>query len=358
MRRIKRKRDGLPQWAFRLRDPYAFLFMNYKEIFSLKNLHGAHKRIKRAKLHKREVAEFELDKANQLYILHEELIQKRYKVSTYRTFKIYEPKERKVDATPYRDRIVQNCFVENYLFPLLERRLIYDNAACRKGKGTDFARKRLREFMLDSYKKHGQKLYVLTFDIHHYFESIDHEVLENKMRGIIKDIEILAFVDSIIGSFNRKTGKGVPLGNQSSQCFALYYLDAFDRIIKERFEIKCYSRYMDDGVIIHHDKNLLIRLKEELAKELGKLKLEFNPIKTSIYPIKQGITYLGFTYRFTPSGGLIAKMAKKKKKRLLRHLKKHEVGKESLISYRNYLRMRSNNNRLVNSLNQKLKKPD
>ncbi len=320
----------------------------------MRNLYEAHKRTRRGKLHKREVAEFELDKANQLYILHEELIKKRYEVSPYRTFRIYEPKERKVDATPYRDRVVQNCFVENYLSPLLERHLIYDNAACRKGKGTDFARKRLKMFMLDSYKKHGQRLYVLTFDIHHYFESIDHDVLKSKMRRIVQDDEILSFVDSIIDSFNPDAGKGVPLGNQSSQCFALYYLDAFDRIIKERYGVKCYTRYMDDGIVIHHDKGLLVKLKESLSRELESLRLEFNPAKTSIYPIKQGITYLGFTYRFTPTGGLIAKMAKKKKRRLLRHLSRHEVGKESLISYRNYLRMRSNNNRLVNAINKKL----
>lgn len=328
--------------------------MKYEEIFSLRNLYEAHERTKRGKLHKREVAEFELDKANRLYALHEELIRKRYKVSPYRTFMIREPKERRVDATPYRDRVVQNCFVENCLSPLLERRLIHDNAACRKGKGTDFARKRLKKFMLDSRKRYGRELYVLTFDIHHYFESIDHEVLKSKMRRIVKDDEILAFADSVIDSFNPDTGKGVPLGNQSSQCFALYYLDAFDRIIKERYGIKCYSRYMDDGVVIHHDKGLLIKLKEDLSKELENLKLEFNPTKTSIYPIKQGITYLGFTYRFTPAGGLIAKMAKKKKRRLLRHLSRHEVSRESLISYRNYLRMRSNNNRLVNALNKKL----
>lgn len=34
----------------------------------------------------------------------------------------------------YEDRVVQHCLVDNYLMPLLENRLIYDNGACRKIK--------------------------------------------------------------------------------------------------------------------------------------------------------------------------------------------------------------------------------
>ena len=329
--------------------------MNYEETFTFQNLLKAHKKVKKGKLFKREVMEFELDKSANLYSLYEELNKGTYEVSPYRTFYIYEPKKRRVDATPYKDRIVQNCLVDNYLYPLLEKRIIYDNAACRKGKGTDFARKRLREFLLEEYKKNGASFYVFIFDIHHYFESIDHDVLKKKMEKLIKDGKILSFIYNIIDSFNYEIGKGIPLGNQTSQCFALYYLDKFDRIIKEKYKIKHYSRYMDDGVVFSSDKEKLIKLKEDLKKEIRDLKLEFNDSKCAIYQIKQGVTYLGFTYRFGENGKIISKVSKKKKRRLIRHLEKHALGKESLICYRNYLRMRSSNGSLINKINRLIK---
>lgn len=330
--------------------------MAYKDIFTFTNLVKAHQKVRRSKLHKKEVVEFELNKSHEIYKLYEELNKKTYQISPYRTFYIYEPKKRRVDATPYRDRVVQNCFVDNYLFPLLENRLIYDNAACRKNKGTDFARNRLKKFLLDAYKKYGLDFYVLTFDIHHYFESINHDVLKNKLSRIIKDKEIYEFVLMVIDSFNKDSNVGVPLGNQTSQCFALYYLDNFDRVIKEKYRIKYYTRYMDDGVILSSDKELLIRLNSELKHVIENLKLEFNDDKNNIYPIKQGITYLGFTYRLMNTGKIITKMAKKKKKRLIRHLNHRKLDNESLVSYRNYLKKRSSNKKLIRRINEKIVK--
>lgn len=140
--------------------------------------HKDNKKARRNKLHEREVVESELNKSYELYKLYEELNKKTCQVSPYRTFYIYESKNRKVDATPYRDRVVQNCFVDNYLFLLLENRLIYDNATCRKSKGTDFARNRLKSFLLDAYKKYGLTFYVLTSDVHHYLTTFSSSPLK------------------------------------------------------------------------------------------------------------------------------------------------------------------------------------
>ncbi len=318
----------------------------YEDIFSYHNLFEAHKKAMKGKRRKEEAMRFELSKAEELRKLHDTIQKRTYKMSPYRTFMIFEPKERRVDATSYRDRVIQNCFVDNYLSPLLERRLIYDNAACRKNKGTDFARKRLRKFLYESSRK-GNDFYVLRFDIHHYFESIDHDVLKVKMRRIIVEEEILKFVCMIIDSFSIEEDKGLPLGNRTSQLFALYYLDTFDRIIKERYSIKYYTRYMDDGVIISDDREKLKSLMLDLEKELGFLHLSFNPKKTSIYPLKNGISYLGFLYRLGKNGKIIARMERKKKKRLIRYLKRYVHSDESLLSYCSYLKMRGNENKLV-----------
>ncbi len=327
--------------------------MGYEEIFTYKNLLKAHTKTRKGKLHKEEVISFELNKAEELYKLYEELKKRTYHISPYRTFYIYEPKKRRVDATTYRDRIVQRCYIDNYLSPLLERHLIYDNAACRKDKGTDFARNRLRKFLLDEYKHHGHSFYAFSFDIHHYFESIDHEVLKKKMKRVV-DTDIYPFITMIIDSFGGD--KGLPLGNQTSQWFALFYLDAFDRIIKERFGFKHYVRYMDDGIILSSDKEALLKLKESLENELEGLKLSFNPKKCAIYPIKQGVSFLGFTYRLSKSGALISKMERKKKRRLVHYLKGYSLKKESLLCYLNYLKKRSSEHLLMGKIRKLYKK--
>ena len=195
-------------------------------------------------------------------------------------------------------------------------------------------------FLTQMYRKYGRNFYVMTLDIHSYFASIDHEVLKNKMRRIITDPEIFAFVEKVIDSYDLGGGKGVPLGNQSSQCFALYYLDGFDRVVKERFRIRCYSRYMDDAVAFSEDRRTLAALLAELKSLLRDLGLEINAERTAVVPISQGVTYLGFTYRLGLSGKLIAKTAKGKRRRLRRHLARHALKPDSLLCYRNYLRPR------------------
>ena len=318
--------------------------MKLTDIFTIKNLYEAHKRTRKGKLYKKDVISFELNKADEIYKLYESIIGKSYRVSPYNTFYIFEPKKRRVDATLYKDRVVQNCFVENYFSPLLENRLIFDNAACRKEKGTDFARVRLKKFLLEAYKKYKLNFYVLSFDIHHYFESIDHEVLKTKLSKIIEDKEIKDFLFMIIDSFNLKEGKGLPLGNQTSQWFALYYLDHLDRTVKEKYRIKYYSRYMDDGIIISNDLELLKKLNVTLKEELEEVKLTMNEKKNHISSIKQGVTYLGFTYHLNDNGKLIVKMANKKKKRLIRYLNRYDLKEESLNTYYNYLKKNSTNN--------------
>lgn len=326
-----------------------------EKIFTYKNLYAAHQKTKKGKLFKEEVASFEINASYEVGRLYEELSKGRYRLSPYRSFYIYEPKPRKVDATSYRDRVVQACLVDNYLRPLFERRLIYDNAACRERKGTDFARKRVREFLASSYKKHGRDFYVLSFDVHHYFESIDHEILKEKLRKAVKEEDVLSFLFRIIDSYSSLPGKGLPLGNQTSQWFALLYLDRLDRILKERFRLACYSRYMDDGVAFSFDRPLLEEALKAIREEASSLKLSFNTGKTSVYPIKQGVTYLGFSYRFSSTGRVLSFMASGKRKRLVRHLRRSKLSSLALLSYENYLKKRSSHHRFLLSI-RKLRK--
>lgn len=144
--------------------------MMYDDVFTFNNLYKAHLKSRLSKRNKKEVIDFELNTGSNIQKLYYELKQRKYKINNYTTFYIYEPKKRRVDALHYRDRIVQHCLCDNYLTPFLDKRLIYDNAATRINKGTDFARNRLRKFYYDFYNKNkSNKGYVLKCDIHHFF---------------------------------------------------------------------------------------------------------------------------------------------------------------------------------------------
>lgn len=233
------------------------------------------------------------------------------------------PKEREIQALSFADRVFQHLLCDTILRPYFEPRLIYDNVACRQGKGRHFALKRLEKFFHDHYKKCGANGYILKFDIRKYFPSIDHEVLKEKLSSF-PDEEVKKLLYLIIDSYAADTEKGLPMGNQSSQWFALYYLDRLDRLIKEKLRIKGYVRYMDDGVLIHESKEYLQECLRQMQKLVAEEKLEFNQ-KTQIFPVSQGVDFLGWHFYMTDTGKALRRLRTSNKKRFKRRLKAFQM---------------------------------
>ena len=297
------------------------LMYGYEQMCSFKNLYNAHLAARRGKRDKAEVIRFEMNLAENLCNLQKELTEKTYYPRGYKHFMIYEPKARSIYAPDYADRVVQHCLCDNILMPTFERRLIYDNAACRIGKGTHFSMDRLSGFMREFYQKHGTEGYFLKCDVRKYFDSISHTILKQKLSKVF-DGEIFMLLCRIIDSYETSKDAGLPLGNQASQWFALYYLDGVDRLIKERLRIKFYVRYMDDFILIHSDKNYLHNCLGEIRQlcETG-LKIELNE-KTQIFPVKNGVDYLGWHFYLTETGKVIRKLRTSNKRRLKRRMRK------------------------------------
>lgn len=322
---------------------------DYEKIYQFENLYQAHRKARRGKRSRDDVMEFELDLAYQLYKLQYLLKAEQYQPLSYKHFTIYDPKERNIDALQYRDRIVQHSLCDNVIEPYMERHLIYDNAASRKGKGTHFAMRRLSRFFRDYVKKYGTEGFILKFDIRKYYDNINHDILYRLCeKAFAQDEKLLVLIRIIIDSYGRKEGKGLPLGNQTSSWFALYYLDGLDRIIKERLQLKYYSRYMDDGIILHNDRDYLRYCLEQMTVYVEKeRKLSFNQ-KTQIVPMSQGVDYLGFHFYLTDTGKVIRKLRTSNKKRMKRKLKRfrhayregkitQEAVRRSLVSYMGHL---------------------
>lgn len=133
-------------------------------------------------------------------------------------------------------------------------------------------------------------------DIKHYFETVDHEVLLTVIKRKVKEEDIIWLITQILNNFNSEIkGKGMPLGNLTSQFFANVYLNELDQFVKNKLKAKYYIRYVDDFVILHNSKEKLNGWKEQINKFLkNNLKLELHPNKSKILPLRNGINFLGY----------------------------------------------------------------
>lgn len=294
--------------------------MTLSEIFTFENLFRAHELCRRGKQHKRGTIMFEMDNAKNIVELMNALTTRKYKIGKYKQFKIYDPKERIIKALPYKDRVVQMCFCKNSIEPRLEPRLIYDNAASRIGRGCAFAIARLHRFMHALFIRHGlENAYYLKCDIAKYFPSINHDVLISQLRRCGFSDDEMWFMETVIKSHD--DSMGLPLGNQTSQWFALLYLNDVDRHVKERLRVAYYVRYMDDFILLHWDRKFLIRCRDEIGRICAeKLHLRLNA-KTQIGRLKDGVDFLGFNHRLTQTGRIVRRVRASVRIRQKRYIK-------------------------------------
>jgi len=235
-------------------------------------------------------ARFWFDLEYELIDLVRELGNRTYSPRPYRTFVVTDPKQRRICAADFRDRVVHHA-VCAVLEPLFERSFISDSYACRKGKGSHLALDRARLFS-------RQYRYFLKLDIRHFFDTIDHEVLKAFLRRKLKDPSLLWLLDLFIDHPVPWTeqGKGLPIGNLTSQLFANFYLDPLDHYLKEDLGLHAYVRYMDDLLLFGEDKNELWEVYSAIAYFLStRLHLCLKPQATRMAPVDEGISFLGFT---------------------------------------------------------------
>ena len=276
-----------------------------------------------------EAKSFKASALENLIEIKHDLINHTYQLLPYRELIVTEPKRRVIKCGAFRDKILQHCLCDYVLLPRMKDVFIYDNAAGQIGKGTLFGLNRLSEHLLSFYEQYGCDGYILKCDITKFFYSIDHDVMKSKVKKYFDDPDILWLCDLLIDSVE---GKGLPLGNQASQVFALMYLADLDNLIVNECGFQWYGRYMDDFYVVSHDKDKLKELLVIVREHLQTLGLTLNG-KTEIVPIRKGIRYLGFHTYLTENGliirRLIGEQKRRYKKRLLKLIKLVKSGKLS-----------------------------
>jgi len=284
---------------------------DFEKVIDFKNMYRAFRRAKRGKGFKNGAARFDAAALDGIHALIHQLETKQYRVSPYTEFKVFEPKERIIQTTSFKDKVVQHSLCDNVIMPRLKKVFIYDNCAGQEGKGTLFGLDRLSEQMQQFYDRYGHSGYILKCDIRKFFYSISHEQLKDIVEYHFGyDPDVLWLCNLYIDSTE---GKGIPLGNQINQGFALLYLDGMDKLIKYELGIEFYGRYMDDFWLIHPSKNYLKCCLEVITAYLETLDLELNG-KTQIFPFKNGVSYLGFHTYITRNGTPIRKLKNQNKR--------------------------------------------
>ena len=308
---------------------------------SIRDLDNIYQDIKSNIKNKRRIYDFERYKLEYLQIASDSLNNGNYNGGTYNIFIIYEPKLRVIMSQKIIDKIINHYITRTILIPKMDKYLLDENTATRKGKGYSYAINLLKTGI--EYYKRYPVFYFLKMDIKKYFYNIDHNILKNlikpyldndeyKLMNSILDSTNASYINENISKLSNKYNedlplykfdKGLPIGNMTSQFLAVFYLYKLHHFIKHNLHIKYFVVYMDDYILLHQDKNYLKYCLKVIEDKLTKeYKLELNKNKTMVVKSTQGISFLG--YRFIiKNKKTITKLRQSSKKKIRKGIKKN-----------------------------------
>jgi len=270
--------------------------LKYSDIITIEKLFQAWDEFKREKRGKKEVQRFERTLEDNIFDLFGDLKKKTYRHGTYQDFYVADPKKRHIHKSNIRDRILHHLLY-TYLYGLFDKYFIYDSYSCRKEKGTHKSVQRLATLSRIVSRNYSVECWALKCDIKKFFASVDHGILKKLIARKVKDENIQRLINNVIDSFSSELGygKGIPLGNLTSQIFSNIYLNELDQFVKHSLKIKYYVRYADDFLILNKStrlhKEYLNAIEDFLADNL---KLEMHPRKIFTRKLQWGIDFCGY----------------------------------------------------------------
>ena len=277
----------------------------------------------------RDEHQFELNADENLIKLRDDILAKTYRPSRSTAHIIHNPVIREIFAATFRDRVVHHLIFDT-VYDWWDNRFIYDSYSCRVGKGTLLGVQRLDYHIRAASENYKKEVYVLKMDIQGYFMSLPRrDLYERAMWGLdrqfegrkdTKEYELMKSLwyqtimdDPIHGVkkrgsldgwkelpdskslFKQEPGKGIVIGNLTSQLLSNVYLDMLDRFIVYDLGYKHYGRYVDDFYIVVDEAGVAQLKKDIKAIEmfLTTKKLTLHPRKRSLRKSSQGVPFLG-----------------------------------------------------------------
>lgn len=295
------------------------IYCDYDKVFTFDNLYQSYKLCCKGVGWKSSTHKYRTNALFNVNSTYKSLRDGTFKTKGFYEFNIIERgKPRHIQSVHISERVVQRCLCDYSLVPILKRSFIYDNGACLKYRGIDFALNRMNRHLEKYYRHYGSEGYALVFDFSKYFNSIDHDILLGQLREKIPDSRIFNLVKGLVDDFGER---GLGLGSQISQSCALALPNKLDHYIKEELGIKYYIRYMDDGCIIHHSKEHLQHCLKKIYEICDELGIVLNKKKTQIVKLSRGVGFLKTNFFLTRTGKIVRKPYKKNITHMRRKLK-------------------------------------
>lgn len=273
-------------------------------------------------------------------------------------------KQRKIIVPTFKELVVQHCIVEvlkpmffkgmyRHSYASIPKRYV-NTGRVKNGqpciveevRGAHAGKKFIEKWIRDT----KNVKYCLKMDIHHFFESISHDILKKKLSDHIHDEKFLNILYKIIDV----TDVGIPIGFYTSQWLSNWYLQELDHYIKEQLHAKYYMRYMDDMIVFGSNKKKLHQIRMDVQKYLEEklgLTLKDNwQVFRFVYTKKnkngnkkeygRDLDFMGF--RFFRNRTIMRKsiMLKctRKARRIYNKLKPTVYDARQMLSYNGYLR--------------------
>jgi retron-type reverse transcriptase len=265
----------------------------WKEFCTREHIENAYRLARTGKTPTPAITKFDDNLNEELKQLHRELEEGTYNPRPYTTVILRKGKTRTIRVSAFRDRIVHHAII----LPIrqyYENRFIATSCANRKKKGLTYALHQFDKAVRENSRNGTHNRYVLKCDIKKYFDTIDHDTLITLLRKNIQDEMFLRIIERIVRSYETTSGKGVPLGNWTSQFFANVYLNELDQYVKHELKVRHYIRYVDDFVVIDPNQQRLENLRVDIEQFIrNKLYLELHPDKRKIIRLRDGVPFLG-----------------------------------------------------------------
>lgn len=272
-----------------------------EKIANFENLSSAFKECSRGKRKKTGFQNFIFNYGEKLRSIEDELLENHtFNWAGYREFEVRDPKKRTIMAAPFRDRIVHTA-IHRVINPIIDPSLGVTTYACRNNMGNRNAVIDLKKYLQQVQKNR----YCIKLDVSKYFAHIDHQILISQLNSHFEDSSINQLIGGLIASHPRlrKEGKGIPIGNLTSQLFANLYLSPLDKLACKLLDLNYYQdgnkdnfylRYMDDMVIISPSKTQAFKCANALisySKNFLNLSI---PNRKKVILANDPIPFLGF----------------------------------------------------------------
>ncbi len=236
-----------------------------------------------------EVAGFRRNLHDNVSRMLERLVANRYPFGPYHAFMVWDPKPRCIRVAPFEQRVMHHAIMIA-CGGALERSLIFDSYACRKGKGQHAAATRAHAFA-------KRFAWYLKMDVEKFYDRLPHERLLELLSRRFRERRVMRLLIELVASYESEPGRGLLIGNLTSQYFANFYLDGFDHWIKETCGVRGHVRYMDDMLLFGNSPEELRILRGRSTAWLHAERGLTVKHGGEINRVDRGVPFVGFTIR-------------------------------------------------------------